>query len=138
MSSFLCESVYSLVGKGLLARAGMVKILALALISGSLANLLIDGQTTWEAVRVMPPHLWWLILYLSTICTAIGYAVWFLVIKETDVNIVALTIFAQPVAGVFIAWFWLHEPPHWGQFWGSLTIVVGLVLGLSKQPKTPS
>jgi len=138
ISSFLCESVYSIMGKRLIERAGMVKILALALMFGTLANLLIDGPATLAAVRVMPPHLWWLILYLSTICTAFGYAIWFVVIKETDVNLVALTIFAQPVAGVAIAWLWLHEPLHWGQFWGSVAIVTGLVLGLSRQVKTPA
>jgi len=137
MSSFLCEAVYSIMGKRLIERSGMVKILALALAFGTLANLAIDGPATWESVRVMPPRLWWLIIYLSTICTAIGYAVWFVVIKETDVNIVALTIFAQPVAGVAIAWLWLHESLHWGQFWGSAAIVAGLVLGLSRQVKTP-
>ena len=84
----------------------------------------------------MPAHLWWPVLYLATICTAIGYAVWFMVLKETDVNVTALTIFAQPVAGVLIAGFWLYEPLHWGQLWGSLAIVAGLVLGLSRQVRT--
>ena len=74
-------------------------------------------------------------LYLSTICTAIGYAVWFMVIRETDVNVTALTIFTQPLAGVAIAALCLHEPLHWGQLWGGLAIVLGLVVGLSRQVK---
>jgi drug/metabolite transporter (DMT)-like permease len=136
VSSFLCEAVYSIMGKPLIERSGMVKILTLALVFGTLANLLLDGPTTLAAVRIMPPRLWWMILYLSTVCTAIGYAIWFVVIKETDVNLVALTIFAQPVAGVLVAWLWLHEALHWGQLWGSLAIVAGLILGLSRQVKT--
>jgi drug/metabolite transporter (DMT)-like permease len=36
---------------------------------------------------------------------------------------------------VFIAWLWLGEKLHWGQLWGSLAIVAGLVLGLSRQIK---
>ncbi len=136
VSSFLCEAVYAFLGKPLIERSGMIKILALALIFGTTANLLLDGPATLAAVRVMPLHFWWLIIYLSTICTAIGYGIWFVVIKETDVNVVALTIFAQPLAGVLIAWLWLHETLHWGQLWGSLAIVAGLVLGLSRQVKT--
>jgi drug/metabolite transporter (DMT)-like permease len=135
VSSFLCESVYSVLGKSLIERAGMIKILALALLFGTAANLAIDGRQTYESVRAMPPHFWWMILYLATICTAFGYAIWFVIIKETDVNVVALTIFVQPVAGVAIAAIWLHEPLHWGQLWGSLAIVAGLVLGLSRQIK---
>jgi drug/metabolite transporter (DMT)-like permease len=142
MSSFLCEAVYSIMGKGLIERAGMMKVLALALICGTAANLLINGRETIAAMRIMPLDLWWQLLYLATLCTAIGYAIWFVVIKETDVNVTAMTIFMQPVAGVVIAALWLHETPHWGQFWGCAAIVAGLVIGLSRQvgiapPKKP-
>lgn len=136
ISSFLCEAVYSIAGKPLIQRAGILKILALSLIFGTVANLLIDGHQTLLAARSMPPRCWWLILYLATICTSIGYAIWFVVIKETDVNVAALTIFAQPVAGLAIAGICLHEPLHWGQLWGSAAIVAGLILGLSRQIKT--
>ena len=47
----------------------------------------------------------------------------------------ALTIFAQTVFGVGIAAVWLHEKLHAGQLWGSVLIVAGLVLGLSRQVK---
>jgi drug/metabolite transporter (DMT)-like permease len=135
VSSFLCETAYSVMGKHLIVRAGAFKVLTLALISGTAANLLLDGPRTFADARAMPPHLWWLIAYLAIICTAIGYAFWYVVIRETDVNITALTIFAQPVGGVAIAVLWLHEPLHRGQFWGCLVIVAGLVLGLSRQIK---
>ena len=135
VSSFLCESVYSVLGKSLIERAGMLKILTLALLFGLVGNLSIDGRQTYDAVRSMPAHFWWMILYLATVCTAFGYAIWFVIIKETDVNLVALTIFVQPLAGVAIAAFWLREPLHLGQLWGSLAIVAGLVVGLSRQIK---
>ena len=138
ISSFVCESLYSVMGKPLFARAGMVKILALALVSGTIGNLLLDGPATIHAARVMPMSCWWLVIYLATICTAFGYAIWFVVIRESDVNLVAMTIFAQPVAGVTVAAIWLHEPLHWGQLWGSLAIVAGLVLGLSRQIHKPA
>jgi len=34
---------------------------------------------------------------------------------------------------VAIAALWLHEPLHWRQLWGGLAIVLGLVVGLSRQ-----
>ncbi len=112
-----------------------MKILALVLIFGTMGNLLIDGPHTLKAALALPLRCWWLISYLSVVCTAFGYAFWFVVIRETDVNVAALTIFAQPLAGVALAAVWLHEPLHWGQFWGSLAIVIGLVIGLSRQLK---
>jgi drug/metabolite transporter (DMT)-like permease len=135
LSSFLCESAYSIIGKPLIERSSMMKILVLALIVGTTGNLLIDGSHTLRAAASLSWQSWLLVLYLATICTAIGYAAWFMVIRETDVNVTALTIFVQPLAGVAIAALWLREPLHWGQLWGGLAIVAGLVVGLSRQVK---
>jgi drug/metabolite transporter (DMT)-like permease len=135
ISSFFGETAYSIIGKSLIQRASMTKILAISLVCGTVANLLIDGRRTMLAASAMPATGWWIVLYMATICTAIGYAVWFVVIRETDVNVTAMTIFVQPMAGVAIAAVWLHEPLHWGQLWGGLAIVIGLVWGLSRQVK---
>ena len=136
ISSFLCESVYSIAGKPLIERGAMFKIIAISMTVGTIGNVLIDGRQTFSEAAAMPARYWWMILYLSTLCTAFGYSVWYLVIRETDVNITALTIFVQPIAGLAIAYFWLREPLHLGQLWGSLAIVAGLILGLSRQIKT--
>ena len=66
-----------------------------------------------------------------------GYGLWLVVIRETPVNLTALTIFIQPVAGVLIASVWLHEQPHWGQLWGVIAIVAGLALGLPGHRAAP-
>jgi len=79
-----------------------------------------------------------LLLALAVVCTAIGYSVWFIVIRECPVNVAALTIFVQSVFGVAIAALWLGEKLHWGQLLGSITIVAGLTLGLSRQIQRPA
>jgi drug/metabolite transporter (DMT)-like permease len=135
LSSFLCETAYSVMGKPLIERGGMMKILTLALVVGTAGNLLIDGPQTLRAALSLTWQSGLLVIYLATICTAIGYAAWFMVIRETDVNVTALTIFVQPLAGVAIAAWWLHEPLHWGQLWGGLMILAGLAVGLSRQVK---
>ena len=66
------------------------------------------------------------------ICTLAGYALWFAVIKETEVNVAALTVFVQPVVGAAMAMAWLGETLHWGQLWGSLVMVAGLIVGLPR------
>jgi drug/metabolite transporter (DMT)-like permease len=135
MSSFLCETAYSIIGKPVIQRAGLMKVLTLALVAGTLANLLIDGPKTLAAARLMPWPAWLWLGYLAFVCTVVGYSAWFVVIREAEVNVAALTIFIQPVAGVAVAVLWLGEPLHWGQLWGGLTIVAGLVYGLSRQIK---
>ena len=137
ISSFLCEAVYSIMGKPLIERAGMAKVLTLGLVFGTIGNLIWEGQATWNAVRSLSLTAWLWFAYLAVICTMIGYTLWFAVIRRTDVNVAAMTIFVQPVVGVPIAWLWLKEPLHWGQLWGSLAIVVGLVIGLWKATTIP-
>ncbi len=133
ISSFVCEAAYSVMGKPIIMRASVMKMLAISLLVGTAANLLIDGPTTITTAKALSPNAWMLLAVLGVICTAIGYSVWFIVIRECPINVAALTIFTQSVFGVAIAALWLGEKLHWGQLAGSVTIVAGLVLGLSRQ-----
>ena len=133
IASFVCEAAYSVMGKPLLGRAGLLKIVAVALLAGAAVNLLWDGRATLATARVLPGHVWGVLIYLSVICTVVGYAVWFVVIRTAEVNVAALTVFIQPVLGLLIAKVTLNEAWHWGQLWGSLAILLGLGIGLSRQ-----
>jgi drug/metabolite transporter (DMT)-like permease len=135
VSSFICEALYSVMGKPIVLRASAVKMLALSMLVGTGANLLIDGSATLNLARQLSPRAWSLFLVLAIVCTAIGYSVWFLIIRECPVNVAALTLFSQSVFGVGLAALWVGERLHWSQFWGCVVIVTGLVLGLSRQIK---
>ncbi len=130
IGSFICETPFSIVGKPIIERAGLFKVVAVSLGAGAAVNLLLDGHSAAKAALLMPLGAWLLILYLGVICTVVGYSLWYVVIRETEVNVTALTIFVQPVAGVLLAVLALGEPPHWGQLWGSLAIGLGLLAGL--------
>ena len=137
VSSFICEAAYSVFGKPITLRTGVMKMLTVSLLVGTAANLLIDGRATLTAAAALSPHSWLLVLALALVCTALGYTCWFVIIRDCPVNVAALTIYSQSVFGVAIAALWLGEAPHWGQLAGGLTIVAGLVLGLSRQLKKP-
>lgn len=138
VSSFICEAAYSVMGKPITARASIMKMLAISLLVGTVANLLIDGSSTMVAAKTLMPKAWLLILGLAVICTAIGYSLWFMVIRECPLNVAALTVFAQSIFGVGLAALWLGEKLHWEQAVGCVTIIAGLVLGLSRQIKPHS
>jgi drug/metabolite transporter (DMT)-like permease len=74
---------------------------------------------------------------LAVVCTVMGYSFWFVVTRECPVNVAALTVFTQAVFGAAIAALWIGEKLHWGHLWGSLVILAGLGLGLSRQIKRP-
>ncbi|HUD45427.1 MAG TPA: DMT family transporter [Candidatus Baltobacteraceae bacterium] len=131
--SFLCDAAYSVIGKPLLGRAGMAKVLATALIAGTIVNLLLDGLPTVRAAVALNWTAWLVLGYLSLICTVVGFWLWFAVIREAPVNVAALTVLIQPVAGVAVAVTWLGESFHWGQLWGCLVILAGLIVGLQRQ-----
>jgi drug/metabolite transporter (DMT)-like permease len=137
VSSFFCEGLYSVMGKPIVLKASVMKMLAISLLAGTAANLAIDGGQTIRAASVLSNSNWVLLILLAVVCTALGYSLWFIIIRECPVNVAALTVFAQSVFGVALAGLWLHEPLRWGQFAGCLTIVAGLVLGLSRQIAPP-
>jgi drug/metabolite transporter (DMT)-like permease len=132
LASFLGESAYSIIGKPVLDRAGPFKVMAMALFVGTILNLAWDGPRLQAQAASFTFQTWGLLLFLSLVCTVIGYGYWFIVIRDTPVNIAVLTVFVQPVAGVFIAMIWLGEKSHWGQLWGVTAIAVGLVVGLKR------
>jgi drug/metabolite transporter (DMT)-like permease len=133
--SYAAETTYSVMGKPLFGRAGLFKILTVAIVSGTIVNVAFDAGPTWRTAMALPGEVWVVVIYLSVICTVLGYALWFLVINESEVNVAAMTVFVQPVAGVIIPMIWLKESLRWGQLWGMLVIVLGLVIGLSRQVK---
>ncbi len=137
VSSFVCEAACSIMGQPLIRRWGLVKVLGIALAAAAVVNCGIDGRPTFLAAQQLSPAAWGLVLYLALICTLAGYLVWFVVIRETEVNVTVLTLFIQPVVGLLIATVALKETLRWGQLWGSLAIFLGLVIALSRQIKLP-
>ena len=135
VSSFLCEAAYSVMGKPIVAKASVTKMLALSLLAGTAVNLLIDGPETLAAARMLSPKAWLLLLILAVVCTSVSYSLWFVIIRDCPVNVAALTIFAQSAFGVLFAALWLREALHWGHLLGSAAIAGGLALGLSRQVK---
>jgi drug/metabolite transporter (DMT)-like permease len=137
IASFFCESAYSVMGKPLIQRASFLKVTTLALIGGVVVNLIMDGPSTVAAAMILPMRGWLEIAFLATICTAIGYAVWFAAMRVVPVNVVAMTVFTQPFSGTLIAVAFLGEQLHLGQLWGGLAIVIGLALGLRQTKRPP-
>ena len=133
VSSFACEAAYSILGKPIIMRASAMKMLAISLLVGTAANLVIDGHGTVTAARALRLEQWMLLAGMGVICSAVGYAVWFMVIRDTPISIAALTIFAQSVFGVALAALWIGEKLRWEQLMGSVAIGGGIVIGLWHQ-----
>jgi drug/metabolite transporter (DMT)-like permease len=137
ISSFLCESAYSVIGKPMLERVGLLKLLAASALWGAVLNLALDGPRLLRKAPDLTGVDWLVMGYLVLVCTLLGYTLWYVVIRETDVSLAALTILVQPMIGVFVAAWLLGEALHWGQLWGAVAIVLGLLVGLQRNGRTP-
>ncbi len=136
LSSFVCESTYSVVGKPLLERAHPVKVLACSIVAGTLVNLLFDAGAVAGALPALRMRDWLALAYLVLVCTVVGYALWFYAVRETPVNLVALTVFMQPPAGVLFDYLLNGTPPRWSQLWGSACIGLGLLVSLRRPARS--
>jgi drug/metabolite transporter (DMT)-like permease len=133
--SFVSEAVWSVMGKPLVSRWGIPKVTALALAAGTLTNglmLLPDAAGHGARIAALSWEAWGWLAFLGIVLTAIGYSVWYVVIQEVPVSVAAMTIYLQPVVGTVLAATWAGAQPHAGHAWGSVFIVLGVVLGIQK------
>ena len=136
--SFVSEAVWSVMGKPLVERWGIPKVTTLALGAGTLANgLLLLPEAGLHASRMAAISLeaWISLATLGIVLTAVGYSVWYVVIREVPVSVAAMTIYLQPVVATLLAVLLAHDRPHAGHAWGSLGILLGVILGISKTRK---
>lgn len=130
ITSFVCEAAYSIIGKPMLYRMSVMKLMGCGLIAGTAANVAFTGVP----MPAIPARAWLILVYLALVCSVFGYALWYFAIKRAPVNLVGMTVFIQPMAGWALAVLWLGEDLHWGQLWGSAVIVSGLLIGLRADP----
>lgn len=127
------EAFYSVIGKSLLRREGPLKITAVALLAACVVNLSIVGaRGQWVYARALGAADWLLLAgYLALICTVVGYTFWFVALREGAVANVAVTIFVQPVAGILVAWAWVHETPTATQIAGAAIVLVAVAVSVT-------
>lgn len=132
--SFIGEAVWTVVGKPVADRWGVPKMVGVALLAGTLGNLLLALPRAGELTRAfaaLPWTGWAALAVLGIVGTAVGYGVWYVVIRHLPVSVAAMTIYLQPVISAGLAWAWAKAPLHAGHFVGAAIIAAGLVLGLT-------
>jgi drug/metabolite transporter (DMT)-like permease len=131
LASFACEATYTIAGKPLIQRADPIKVLTCSLVVGTAMNLACNGTSVVRAIPSLTLLHWLAMAYLVIVCTVVGYALWFFAVRETPVNLVAGTVFMQPLAGIVFALLLVGETPRWSQLGGALCIALSLAVALS-------
>lgn len=137
--SLLLESGYTALGKRTLAQLPPLLFTA-ATLAGSLfvwlpAGAIAFGQGGWPTV----PLVGWLAVgYMAVVATVIGYWLWFRALSTLDASVAAPTLFIQPLVGVALAIWLLHESLTWATLLGGALICVSLVFVLRRGAPTPA
>lgn len=74
----------------------------------------------------MPPHAMWSIIYLGVIATAIGFNLYFYILKHSPVNQVALITLLTPVLALWIGQIFNNERLLWSSWFGTAMILLGM------------
>jgi len=127
--SLLLESGYTALGKRTLAQLPPL-LFTSATIAGSLfvwlpAGAVAIAQTGWPSV---PPVGWLAVGYMALVATVIGYWLWFRGLTALDASVAAPTLFIQPLVGVALAFWLLHDSLTWATLLGGALICVSLAL----------
>ncbi len=86
--------------------------------------LIMDGN--WPAQ--IPSHAFWSIIYLGVIATAIGFNIYFYILKQMPASQVALLTLVTPVLALWFGQLFNHEVIDWHAWVGSLCILFGMGL----------
>ena len=109
---------------GLVVWSSVVPIVPFALLSWCFERSAYPqwGAVSWHSVVS--------VLYLAWVATLLGYALWSRLLSLYEPNRVAPFSLLVPVVGLFTAWAVLGEQLNAWQWWGSLALMVGLVVNL--------
>lgn len=122
--SLMCEGTFSVVLKPASARVHPVLVMTLVLAAAELMM----GALCAARGKLMLPSAGFLpaIIYLSIICTVIGYTLWVFVMKNVPVSAMFFTIFIQLLSGPFIAHLLLGEKIDSRLLTGGVILLAGM------------
>lgn len=127
--SLLCEGTCTITAKEMMRRHNPFRLIAWMMLFGFAANLLGNApllfQTSWTALTLSG---WGSVLYLSLLCSVFGYCGWVFLLQRMAVNHVALSLFLQPVMGIFLASAVLSEPINARTILGTLIVLSSLLV----------
>jgi len=81
---------------------------------------------------------WLSIFYLAVICTALGWTMWIYFLGRFPVNVIALTVFIQPIVGPFISHFAIGEEISARVCFGGGVIVAAVAIAVFKRKSSTS
>lgn len=129
LASVALGGVYTVISKPVSRRIGAMWATALSSLIGAALTVPLSA---WEIgtghVIQWSAGLGIAVLFLGLICTALGFALWNLVLIDMPAGVMAVTLNIQPLAGIIIGWLWLGETMTLTGYAGTALILGGVSL----------
>ena len=130
ISGALTWSLGQVMIKKMTSITGFQLIAWLALFAGPqmlIASLLIENGHL-ESLRNATIIGWGTVIYHGIVMTAIGYGIWYHILKKYDVNQVMPFLLLLPVSSIFGAVLFLGERPNLNTILGGTIVIIGVAV----------
>jgi drug/metabolite transporter (DMT)-like permease len=132
--STLTESMYSVCARIALKKNHPIRIFVLSLIAGFclmfFLNLIIDYSRFFKILNNFAFNIkdWFKFFLLGTLGTTFGYIFWIQLMTKISIQRMAITLYLQPILGVFWGYVLLNEAFYFSTFLGGMLILFSLYL----------
>ncbi|MGE5576911.1 MAG: DMT family transporter [Syntrophothermus sp.] len=127
--SMAASAWFTIAGKNTLQRHSPLVVTTYALIFGTL--FLVPFALFELRGHPLPAISWrgWgAVLYLAVLCTVVSYSAWYIILQHNEAGKMAVFLNLQPLVGVFLGVFYLHEQVNRYTVLGGLLIIAGVYL----------
>lgn len=118
---------YGLAGQVSRQKLGILEY-AVITYGASAVTLLIVAVPMGEELTGYPSRTWWAIVGLIIGPQLLGHTFINFSLRAIDATRVSITIMAEPVIAILLAFFLFHETPSWLAYPGGLAILLGIYL----------
>lgn len=95
----VCWAIYSTLSRRLMSRVGRpLAVTSYVTVLGTLLLIPLSLTSDWSLIRYLQPEQWLSVLYLSLVCSCLGYFLWNFSLSKMDAVRAAVWLYLEPVA----------------------------------------
>ena len=95
---------------------------------GTLTLLPLSLTADWSLINLLGPYEWGSILYLSLICSGVGFLLWSFALSRVEAVRAAVWLYLEPLAAFLGEFLLLNSPPSIATIVGGALIILGALL----------
>lgn len=126
--SAFCWTIYSIVGKRLLAKYDPFTITLYIFVLGTLFFLPVVLPNIFTVIPKIPFNGWMAVLYLAVLCSVFGYVAWYYALSKIEASKVAVFLNLIPLFAITTSFFITNEIPTVLFLIGTILIIYGVYL----------